>query len=127
MLRELIAEGLVSIPVLGPNPHVKMFAAAPADVQIKVLDQITDLTHLTAYPERRHLETVVEDGTYEGRPYTLRMALGAALFEPVFFELIVLETYRNDLRYFYRVTDPSGMLSVTDDYYETRVPQLVGI
>lgn len=120
LLRALIAEDLVSIH-LGPhpNPYIKAFPAHPSDAEIAVLDEFSDVNGLVAYPERRHLEQVVDPKDFAGRPYTLRLALGDAQLEPVFFDLSVLERYRNDPRYYYRTNDISGRISVTDEHYES--------
>lgn len=120
LLRELIEEDLVSIH-LGPhpNPYVKGLPALPRDVQLEALEQLEDLTHLTAYPERKHLESVVDREAYERRPFTLRLALGEAQLSAAFFDLSVLEVYRNDPRYLYETNDQAGFVSVTDSFYET--------
>jgi hypothetical protein len=119
VLRRLVAEGLVSIPVFGADPHIKAFPAEPIDVQLDALGRFTDFTHVVAYPEPKHLEEVVDRSTYEGRPYTLRMALGAGQLEPVYFELSILEQYRNDPRYYYETNETSGSISVTDEHYSS--------
>jgi hypothetical protein len=61
MLRQLITDELASIH-LGPhpNPYIKAFPAYPPEVQIAALGQLGDLNGVIAYPERRHLEGVVE-------------------------------------------------------------------
>jgi hypothetical protein len=120
VLRQLVAEELGSLH-LGPhpNPYIKAFPAHPPGAQLAALDQLDDLAHLVVYPERRHLEQVVDPDAYAGRPYTLRMALGDPQLAPVFFDLSVLERYRNDPRYHYWTDDLSGLISVTDEHYET--------
>jgi hypothetical protein len=120
VLGRLITEERVSIH-LGPhpNPYVKAFPSFPTDMQLTALDKITDLTDVVAYPERRHLREVVDPRDFEGRPYTLRMALGDAQLEPIFFDLSVLERYRNDPRYYYRTNDISGRIGVRYEHFET--------
>jgi hypothetical protein len=120
VLRELITEERVSIN-LGPhpNPYIKAFPAFPPETQLVALDQISDLTDVVAYPERRHLREVVDPHDFDGRPYTLRMALGDAQLEPIFFELSVLERYRTDPRYYYRTNNISGRIGVRDEHFET--------
>jgi hypothetical protein len=120
MLRQLITDQLASIH-LGPhpNPYIKALPAYPPEVQIAALGELGHLNGVIAYPERRHLEGVVELHDFAGRPYTLRMALGDAQLDPVFFDLSVLERYRNDPRYYYSTNDISGRIGVTDEHYET--------
>lgn len=121
LLCELISEGLISLHcgIPHPNPHIKAFDAQPPDTQLATLAKLEDLTHLTAYPARKHLETIVDRDEFSGRPYTVRLALGEAQLTPVFFELSVLEIYRNDPRYFYQTDDQSGYISVSGAYYDT--------
>jgi hypothetical protein len=121
LLSELVETELISLSIgtPHPNPYVKAFPAAPVGVQLEGLEKLFDFTHLTAYPERRHLETVVQPSEYAGRPFTLRLALGEGQLVPAFFDLSILESYRNDPRYYYRSDDTSGSISVTDEYYES--------
>ena len=121
LMSELVEAELISlhIGIPHPNPYIKAFRARPVQVQLDGLAKLSDLTHLTAYPETRHLETVVARDDYQGRPFTLRMALGEGQLEPTFFDLSVLEAYRNDPRYYYRTNDTSGRISVSDAYYES--------
>lgn len=121
LVAELVEAELISLPIgmPHPNPYIKAFRARSVQVQLDGLAKLSDLTHLTAYPEAKHLETVVSRDDYAGRPFTLRMALGEGWLEPAFFDLSVLESYRNDPRYYYRTDDTSGTISVSDDYYES--------
>ncbi len=57
------------------------------------------------YPERTYLERVVDRDQYQGRPYTLGLALGDAELFHRAFDLSVLERYRNDPRYLYQAAD----------------------
>jgi hypothetical protein len=117
MLRALIEDGLVSIPVTVGNPHIRAFPSAPIEAQLAELDRVDDLTHVVAYPEPKHLEASVDRSAFEGQPYTLRLALGAGQLEPAFFELSILEQYRNDPRYRYDTNETAGTISVADEHY----------
>ena len=117
MLRALIEDALVSIPVTGGNPHIRAFPSVPIEAQLAELDRVDDLTHVVAYPEPKHLEASVDRNAFDGRPYTLRLALGAGQLEPAFFELSILEQYRNDPRYRYDTNETAGTISVTDEHY----------
>jgi hypothetical protein len=121
LLVPLIEEELISanFGTYHPNPYVKAFPADPVADQLDRLADLEDLTHLTIYPEAKHLEAVVNRDDYAGRPYTLRLALGGAELVPAFFDLSVLEAYRNDPRYYYETDDTSGRISVTNEFYET--------
>ncbi|MEK7452419.1 MAG: hypothetical protein AAB664_03700, partial [Patescibacteria group bacterium] len=60
------------------------------------------------YPSKSHLATVVDARTYDGRPYTLALALGEPQLAYRALHLRVLEFYRNDPRYHYETDDVSG-------------------
>lgn len=99
-----------------PNPHVLAFDPEPLEEQLHKLDG----EHLEAtclYPLPAHLQTVVNPADYEGRPYTLELALGYPVLGYHCFELSILESYRNDPRYYY-VFDIDGMISVANEHYE---------
>ncbi len=117
ILEELIREGLVSLNFGNhhPNPHIKAFRAQPANEQIATLQE-RGLDAACIYPERRHLEQVVDQTRYQGRPYTLALALGAPELSHRAFDLSVLERYRNDPRYLYRNDDISGMFSMHTEF-----------
>jgi len=69
------------------------------------------------YPTRSHLELVVNPDDYRDRPYTYEMTLGAGQLEFRYFDIIVLEFYRNDPRYYYKCDDINGHISIHDDHY----------
>lgn len=121
LLTELVSAELISLnfATYHPNPHVKAFPPEPIDDQLQKLAELDDRTHLTAYPEAAHLKAVVDRDAYVDCPYTLALALGAAELMPRFFDLSVLEAYRNDPRYLYTTDDTSGHISVTDEFYES--------
>jgi hypothetical protein len=121
LLRELVQAEAISLnfATYHPNPHIKAFPPEPVSAQLEKLEALDDITHLTAYPESAHLEQVVNSDDYAGRPFTLALALGCGELMPKFFELSVLEFYRNDPRYFYETDDTSGRISVTNEFYES--------
>jgi hypothetical protein len=99
-----------------PNPHVLAFSPEPKDEQLRKLDG-GDLESACLYPTVAHLRTVVNPADYEGRPYTLELALGYPVLGYHCFGLSILESYRNDPRYYYTF-DIDGMISVSDEHYE---------
>lgn len=115
----LIEEELISIVYgdLHPNPHIKALPDRPKSEQIAKLET-ANMGHACVYPLRRHLEDVVEESQYEGKPFTFMLALGTPqlAFKP--FDLSVLEHYRNDPRYYYSADDIQGRITVSDDFYE---------
>jgi hypothetical protein len=59
----------------------------------------------------------VNPDDYRGRPYTYEMAMGAGQLEFRYFDLTVLEFYRNDPRYYYWCDDINGHISIHDEHY----------
>jgi hypothetical protein len=99
-----------------PNPHILAFEPEARDDQLRKLDE-GNLQDACLYPTVEHLRTVVNPAAYEGRPYTLELALGYPVLGYHFFDLSILESYRNDPRYYYTF-DIDGMISVDDEFYD---------
>lgn len=118
-LRELIGDGVIFV-VSGdrhPNPHIQALEPESFEKQLKNLEG--DLTHACVYPTRKHLATVLKPQDYVGRPYTRALALGEPQLSFRFFELRVLEHYRNDPRYTYDTDDIQGSISIRDSFYQS--------
>ncbi len=95
-----------------PNPHILALTPPhPEELIGKLRSKLSD--HTCFYPSETVLSKFVEESSYIDRPFTLRLALGKPHFEPHFFDLTVLERYRNDPRYIYCVSDSHGHISVT--------------
>jgi len=116
----LIQTGLVTV-VFGdrhPNPHVKAFDPEPVEDQLQKLAKI-GLQDACLYPSEEHLRDVIDPAAYAGKSFTLKLALGEPQLRPYFFDLTVLEFYRNDPRYHFRVDDISGYMSVSSQHSES--------
>jgi len=111
----LIQEGLVAA-VFGdrhPNPHIRALPEHHSPVkQIELLQTGGDPC---LYSLPKHLETVVDRQQYQGRPYTLAIALGEPQLVHRAFDLSVLEVYRNDPRYSYSADGIHGSISIRDE------------
>lgn len=117
-LSNLINEDKISL-VFGdihPNPHIRAFPDEPKDAQIRKLKNPA-LDRACIYPSANHLEKVVDRSKYEGKPFTLSMALGSPQLIFKAFDLSVLEYYRNDPRYYYVTDDIQGWICIHDDYF----------
>ena len=90
-----------------PNPHIKCFVEEAADVTIKKLRR-AGRQHYALYPSRSVLAERVDRAKYTGRPYTLELALGEGQLAVRYFDLAVLESYRNDPRFHYDCNDVGG-------------------
>ncbi len=122
LLSALINEGAISLNFgdVHPNPHIKALPEHLPEKQIEKL-KTADLQHVCAYPTTQILKKVAEISKYEGKPFTLRLALGEPQLAFESFDLSVLEIYRNDPRYSYTNDDISGHISVTAPHYESDV------
>ncbi|MCU7862156.1 MAG: AAA family ATPase [Candidatus Thiodiazotropha sp. (ex Lucinoma kastoroae)] len=118
-IRSHIEAGIIEIvgPGIFPNPHIKPFSKIPIDRQIAEYDSNADDCCL--YPGKPILEEVVKNKDYESRPYTKRLALGGGQLDGVFFDLSILEQYRNDPRYYYWADDINGQICIKDEHYES--------
>ncbi len=124
-VRENVSNGVLTV-VFGdmhPNPHIKAFSDEPKEATIEKLDKhkntLSGNYHICLYPARLHLKQIVNPEKYREKPYTYEMALGAGRLEFRFFDLVVLEFYRNDPRYYYRCDDIYGSISIHDEYYDS--------
>lgn len=118
LLRELVEEekGALVFGDRHPNPHIRAFPDEPKDAQLKKLENLP-LNHVCLYPTANHLKDVVDKNNYDGKPFTLELALGSAQLEFRAFDLSVLEMYRRDPRYYYINNDISGKICIQDEYY----------
>ncbi len=98
------------------NPHIKRLPDLPPERQVELLNQ-EDASWVCVYPSAKSLGAYADQ--YADRPYTRRLALAEPQLAAVFFELRVLENYFRDPRYFCRFWDSSGMISVSDEHYES--------
>src|SRR5206468_4184980 len=71
------------------------------------------------YPSRTSLADHVDRSEYDGRPYSLKLALGAAQLEVRFFDLSVLERYRADPRFWFDCNDVGGHLSAHESVVQS--------
>jgi hypothetical protein len=118
IVQPLIEQGQLTVRCnsVDVNPFIKRMPDLPIDKEIIRLNK-WDGGVLTIYPTRTALEHIVNREVFLGRPFSLEMALGDAWLDFRTFELGVLEQYRNDPRYYYRVNDVSGYISVHDEHY----------
>lgn len=120
-LEILIREQRISI-VYGdyhPNPHIRALDDEPIESQIEKLRTEGGYNGGCTYPLALHLETAVNRDSYQGQPFKLELALGAPQLSFRYFDLSILEAYRNDPRYYYWSDDINGQLSISDEYYQT--------
>src|SRR6266853_1890969 len=92
-LASLIQQDKISM-VFGddhPNPHIKAFDEDAPDVQLEKLHNTDLLVQACVYPSRSHLKNIVELAAYQGKPFTLRLALREPQLSYESFDLRILE------------------------------------
>jgi hypothetical protein len=116
--RALVRCGEISV-IFGdihPNAHIR---ALPDEPIVSQLAKLAPDSSACLYPTEATLAKVIPRDLHADRPFTRRLALGEPQLAFAAFDLTVLETYRNDPRYVFEVGDAGGMISVTDEYYES--------
>lgn len=118
---QLVQEGHIT-PVFRdrhPNPHIRALPDEPAAALFRKIKRAS-LRDFCLYPSPATLVRIVDPKRYDGRPFTLKLALGEPQLVFYAFDLAVLEFYRNDPRYRYDHNDISGRIGVTDQYFRGR-------
>ncbi|MDF2605826.1 MAG: hypothetical protein K0S34_16 [Bacillales bacterium] len=100
------------------NPHIKAFKDLPIEKQLELLET-ESLEGVCIYPSPHFLERFIHLAHLEDSPYTKRLFFGEPQFEPVYFDMSVLERFFNDPRYQVHNDDYSGSIYVKDGYEET--------
>jgi hypothetical protein len=120
LLTPLIESAQVSVLFgdIHPNPHIRAFRDEPAEKQIAKLINV-EIPQFVIYPASETLARRVDARDYAGRPFTLRLALGAGQLDFASFELPVLEYYRRDPRYHFWCNDIQGSISIGNEAYES--------
>lgn len=117
-IEELIRDELVEIVHEDwfPNTHIKPFDPPPVADQVRKLRGASP-TSVCVYPTMKALATKRKPRRYSGRPYSLRLWKGEPQFRTVFFDMAVLDRYRDDPRYRFEFHDNGGFISVKDDFF----------
>ncbi|MBK7491922.1 MAG: AAA family ATPase [Nitrosomonas sp.] len=101
------------------NPHIKAFSHITHEKQLEFLAELGLEDSHCLYPSAKYLSSLKLESRFEGRPYDLELALGAGQLDFRVFDLLVLEYYRNDPRYYYKTNFIDGSISITDEHCET--------
>ncbi|HUP60781.1 MAG TPA: AAA family ATPase [Thermoanaerobaculia bacterium] len=117
-VRALVRRGELSA-IFGdihPNAHIRALPDEPIPSQ---LTKLRPDSNACLYPTETTLAKVIPSNLHADRPFTRRLALGEPQLSYAAFDLAILESYRNDPRYVFEAGDAGGMISVTDEYYES--------
>jgi hypothetical protein len=99
-----------------PNPHVMALPSEDVDSMVQKIEAGHDFC---LYPTPAVLEKAVDIAEYEGRPYSLMLALGRPQLEHISFRLEVLDIYRWDPRFHYETSDVGGWIHVKPEHLES--------
>jgi hypothetical protein len=119
LVAPLINEGILSANFgsVHPNPHIRALPDLPMQKQLEALESADD--HFVLYPTASTLANRVDQSAYAGRPFSLRLALGAPQLDFVSFDVAVIDHYRRDPRYRFWTNDIQATLSIGDDAFES--------
>lgn len=119
----LVRTGLVQVmsQVDYLNIHIRPWASRrTVEAQISSLDLSDSDERVALYPTRLGMEGVALPEQVMGRPYQEAITRGCGVLETAFFDLGVLEAYRNDPRYHFSFGDFGANMSVSDEAYDDR-------
>jgi hypothetical protein len=118
-LHRLISEGKVGALFVETdgNPHIIRIGFEPEETQLTQLATCNQY-HPCLYPRPAHLQLVVDRAQCASEPYRLCLALGESQFSYRAFDLSVLETYRNDPRYYYGTNEVDGQICIKTEAYQ---------
>jgi hypothetical protein len=123
-LREIILEGIGSdrLRIISSdhelNPHVIREGFRDKEFQVNSL-RSDNSHHTCVYPSIAALNDSLSEDECRGRPFERMLAEGQGQLEIVFFDLELLEFYRNDPRYYYECNDIGGRICIEDEHYES--------
>ena len=76
-----------------PNPNIKALDPTSIDDQVERIRKFR-LQHACLYPSLSHLRRVLKTSAFQGKPFSLKLALGEPQLKHYPFDTSVLETYR---------------------------------
>jgi hypothetical protein len=100
------------------NPHIKRHAPPPIDIQLEKLD-ISERYHTCIYPTPTLIAAECDLKALSELPFSKRLALGQPQLEPAFFEVGVIDRYRQDPRYFFKFLEYTGTVSIMSESAQT--------
>jgi hypothetical protein len=101
-----------------PNPHILALEPEPPQEQIEKI-KLSSIEYACLYPTRKELAKIIPKTELAERPFTRLLRLGEPHLTFKYFDLNIMELYRNDPRYKYDVDEISGNIWIKSDYYET--------
>ncbi|GAB4062482.1 ATPase AAA [Angustibacter speluncae] len=118
LLADLVRAGLLQVvsDTDWMNPHIRPWQSRrDAESQVQSL---TAGTRVCLYPTPEALTDTEPNRPPSDEPYTTRMAKGGGTLELAYFQVDVLENYRNDPRYDFVFHDFGARCGVSNETYE---------
>jgi hypothetical protein len=117
-VRALASEAAIEVVFaeVEENPHIRRLPRAWRGPVEELLEQY-DIRDACLYPMPRAIQQHVDLSKWKEHPYTLRLWQGASHLDQVFFDLAVLERYRNDPRYRYVQRFFGGQICIKSEHY----------
>jgi hypothetical protein len=115
----LVQEGLVEVRTTetSMNPHVRRESTTVSPEQQVELLVVGQCERYVLYPTATALEGHPRITELADQPYEQRLAAGAAALDIVYFDLDVLENYRNDPRYTFSYWGFGVSFSISGDHH----------
>ncbi|MEU4494188.1 hypothetical protein AB0F96_12240 [Streptomyces sp. NPDC023998] len=117
----LLDDGLIEVVGEGdyPNPHIRPWPTRrPIEQQREEINSSgAENGAICLYPTAKALESRLEPQVYLYEPYRRRLAEGRGTLELAHFRFDVLESYRNDPRFYFDFDDFGVRISVSDEVY----------
>ncbi len=111
ILKELVNKDKIDLRFgdFHPNAHIQALFEYPKIVLLEIMTE-QKIQHSCIYPTKKHLTKIVDKKKYDGKPFSLKLALGFYQLNYEAFDLSILEMYRNDPRYYFINSDIQGQI-----------------
>lgn len=99
------------------NPHIIRTGFQNIETQLRSLRK-NNVDHTCIYPGIEILKRKTSSEYLTDQPFRRELALGRGQLDLCYFELMLLELYRNDPRYYYNCNDIGGRICIKDEHYK---------
>jgi len=100
------------------NPHIKRLPPPSIDVQIQKLN-VSERYHTCIYPTPTLVSEKFNLTALNELPFTKQLASGGPQLSPLFFEVGVIDRYRQDPRYSFKFSEYAGTISTLTESDKT--------
>jgi len=119
VILKLIENGVTHTPACdNQNKHINRYGFGTVEQQVSSID-FGDDYHTVFYPCKELILERVDLKSVKQKPFSKRLAFGEGQVLPaMFFEVAVLDRYRDDPRYEIRCDDYQGNIVIDSEYYD---------